>query len=116
MLIRFAAWRVRQKIRELSSRRLITSKTHSLSPIRLRSEAEEYLLQYLDNFAYPKIHDHLTAIFNTIAWLKPKNDTMRMRIQRIHDLALSEWGDGPLADSADIALIALGAKREKTCA
>jgi len=96
---------------------VVTTLDHIKDPLiitdSLRSEAEEYLLQYLNNFAYPKYHDHLTAIFSAVAWLKPKNDTVRMRIQKIHDLALTEWGDGPLADSADIALIALGAIHEK---
>jgi len=49
---------------------VVTTLDHIKDPLiitdSLRSEAEEYLLQYLDNFAYPKFHDHLTAIFNTL--------------------------------------------------
>ncbi|MDP4230890.1 MAG: peptidylprolyl isomerase, partial [Bacteroidota bacterium] len=72
----------------------------------LRGEAAEYLLQYLDKYAYPKYHDHLISILSTIAWLKPTNDTFRLKIDNILSKA-AEWGDKILFDSAGAALTAV---------
>ena len=74
----------------------------------LRSEAEEYLLQYLDNFAYPQFHDHLVSILSAISWLKPKNDTFKIKLNKIYEMAASQWGDQMIVDSAEAALASLG--------
>lgn len=66
----------------------------------LRAEAETYLLQYLDKYAYPKYHDHLISIFSAIAYLKPKNDTITTKLYEIQKKAAAEWGDQMVADSA----------------
>lgn len=74
----------------------------------LRREAGEYLLQYLDKYAYPKYHDDLISIFSAIAWLKPKNDTFRTKLEAIIKKAAFEWGDQMIVDSAGAALSSLG--------
>ncbi|MEP7233969.1 MAG: HEAT repeat domain-containing protein, partial [Ignavibacteriota bacterium] len=62
----------------------------------LRSEAEEYLLQYVDRYAFPRYHDQLNAVLSAIAWLKPTNPAFGTRIEAVMNKAASEWGDGPL--------------------
>jgi cyclophilin family peptidyl-prolyl cis-trans isomerase/HEAT repeat protein len=74
----------------------------------LRTEAEEYLLQYLDKYAYPRYHDHLISILGAVAWLKPKNDTFRIKIEGIIRKAAFEWGDQMVVDSAEAALTSMG--------
>ncbi len=74
----------------------------------LREEAQEYLLQYLDKYAYPKYHDQLISIFSAIAYLKPKNDTIKTKLEDIIKKAALEWGDQMIVDSGGAALTALG--------
>lgn len=74
----------------------------------LRSEAEQYLLQYLNKYGYQQYHDPLIAIFSAIKWLKPKNDTIWKKIVNIQHTAAFEWGDHSLVDSAGVTLTALG--------
>ncbi len=70
----------------------------------MRIEAEEYLLQYLDKFEYPKYHDHLISILSAIKWLKPKNDTFSIKLLDIRKKAASEWGDRALVDTINATI------------
>jgi cyclophilin family peptidyl-prolyl cis-trans isomerase len=74
----------------------------------LHAEAEEYLLTYLDKYAYPQYHDQLISVLSAIEWLKPKNDTFRIKIEGVIRKAAFEWGDQMVVDSAEAALTSMG--------
>src|SRR5262249_25548599 len=74
----------------------------------LRAETEEFLLKYLDKYGLPKYHDQLISVLSAITYLKPKNDTFKIKLNNIYTLAANTWGDQMVVDSTAQALAAIG--------
>jgi cyclophilin family peptidyl-prolyl cis-trans isomerase len=78
----------------------------------IKKEAEEYLSHYLEIYGDSKHNDELVSVLGAIAWLKPKNDTFKVKIKAIYDQAISTWGNQMVADTARLALEALGVPQQ----
>jgi peptidylprolyl isomerase len=74
-----------------------------------RSEAEEYLLKYLDYFQGGATLDQLGSTLSAMKWLKPRSEAARTKVKSIHAWA-ADAGYGAIADSAFTVLEAFGEK------
>jgi cyclophilin family peptidyl-prolyl cis-trans isomerase len=70
-----------------------------------RSEAEEYLLKYLDYFKGELTQDQLMATLSALKWLKPEGTIVTSKVQEIYQWA-ADQGYSAVADSAYSVLVA----------
>ncbi len=78
-----------------------------------KTEAEEYLLRYLDKYNTAAYADQMLSVLGTIQTLKPAQPEFREKIKAIYKKAATEYGNTQLASEAFKTLDSLGVKDEK---
>ncbi len=81
-----------------------------------KTEAEEYLLRYLEKYNTAAYSDQMISVLSAIQTLKPSQPEFRQKIKAIYHKAATDYGNAPLANEAYKTLDSLGGNDQKKLA